>query len=154
MFDLNSYWFWIAASLVAITALLGWYRTKNLPPKQKELSKLFYSFGIFQIIIWYAIFNLLTFKLPFLGDLTTVPENINSLEETRKVLQNHNALLKELRETLSGFTGIVFFLGIAFINLVLQPIYNFAKAITPDDNEKILDLNIKERKSIFGLNDE
>ncbi len=150
MFDLYSYWsLGCLIGIIGIVSIIGSYKTKNLPPKQKELSQLFYAFAIFGVLTIFLIFG-----LPLFYDFTFVPEKINTLDEAQKILAKQNESLEELRDKLDRFRYVVYMFLLFFVTSILPSIYNFAKAITPIDNKNILNLDVEDDKPIFGLNNE
>lgn len=141
MFSVHNFWY-LGLMVVAVTTVMfvGKYKASKLPPKQKALRQLGYSFISFGVIIAFLIFS-----LPYFDGFDYVPQEIKNLEEAHKILQKQSKSLEEIRDNLTQLRYIIYFFFLFFGMIVLQSIYNFAKAITPNDEEK---------KPIFGLNDE
>ncbi len=136
-------WFWVFVVLFAFVVIFSNYQTKKLPPMQKELSRLFYSFVFFGM---YVVF--LTFF--FLLDNNTsifLPNKGNEIEEMQKIIKEQSATISNIKMT-------IYFFFMFFLTNLLPAIYNFAKAITPNDIEKTVDLEIEDKKPILGLNSE
>jgi ubiquinone/menaquinone biosynthesis C-methylase UbiE len=137
MFSIHNFWhLGFLVIVVAAFSIIGRYKTKNLPPKQKELRQLYYSFITFGIITVFLIFS-----LPFFYGFDYVPKEIKDLEEAQRILQNQSKSVEEMRDKLSEFKDIIYFFFIFFGMTVLQSIYNFAKAITPVEKENMLNLD-------------
>ena len=141
----ENYWFWILIYLLAIIIIkiVEYYRTKKLPPKQKELHRLYYAFVEFGC---YTVLLVFFFMLRD-GFANSSTANTSNLEEIQNILRQQDNHIFNIKITL------LFFLMIFLMDL-LPAIYNFAKAITPNDSEKILNLDNdnKEKKPILGLN--
>ena len=142
MFDFEGHWFWIFFALLAIVAIIGKYKSRKLPPKQKALSELSFSITIFSLMALFLSFGFLTSGFP-----TYIPQKIDSLEEAQRILQEQNKIL-------FNFIFSVYFLLLYLLVGLLPAIRDFAKAITPNDEEKTLNLNAEEQKPILGLNND
>ena len=142
MFDFDGKWFWMfLVSLVIIYVFLNYfykYKTKKLPPNRAALFKLFFSLLTFGLVLAFLVFNFSLLKF------SDVPQKINSLDEARTILQEHNTIINNLK-------FIIYFFFICLVGDLLPAIYNFAKAVTPLENEKVLNMDF-EKKHIFGLN--
>ena len=138
MFDFEGYWFWIFFALLAIVAIIGKYKSRKLPPKQKALSELSFSITVFSLMALFLSFGFLTSGFP-----TYIPQKIDSLEEAQRILQEQNKIL---------FSA--YFLLLYLLVDLLPAIRNFAKAITPNEEEKTLNLKVEEKKPILGLNND
>jgi energy-coupling factor transporter transmembrane protein EcfT len=130
---------WHLAMLVAgiiIITIIAAFRTRNLPPKQEALRRLYYSFVAFGFLIMFLIFS-----LPDFYGFSYVPQEIKNLEEAQGILQEQSKNLEEMRDGLKELRYIIYLFLFSFIMFVLQSIYNFAKAVTPVETEKVLNLD-------------
>ena len=141
MFNFISYWFWIFLVLYLIIIAFGKYKTKKLPPKQKALATLYYSFVGFGFYVGFLVFFILLGN----GFNADVPHNTTDIKEIQNILLEQNLHIFNIKTTL-----IFFFLF--FVADILPTIYGIAKMVMPADNDKILNVNIEEKKPILGLN--
>jgi len=137
MFSIHNIWHlvFLVAGVIVI-AIVSAYRTRDLPPKQEALRKLYYSFVTFGFIIAFLIFS-----LPGFYGFNYVPQDIKSFEEAQRILQDQSKSLEEMREGLKELKHIIYFFLFFFGMIMLQSIYNFAKAITQVEKENILNLD-------------
>lgn len=142
MLSIHSFWYlglMVASTLTVL--FIGKYKSDKLPPKRKELRMLGYSFVAFAIILGFLLTS-----LPLFSGYDYFPQEVKDMEEAQRILQDQSKSLKELRSNLTDFRDVTYFFLLFFGMFVLQPVYNFAKAITPVDpveKKKVLNLDVE-----------
>lgn len=135
MFNLADSWhLWLLVFVIAIVAIIGRYKAKDLKTPEKELCNLRLSIILFGIVAFFALMT-----QPIFYHHSYIPADFKTLEDAREVIKDLDSDLKEVNENLEDASRGLSLILLALFVGVLPSILNFARAIVPvnpEDNDK------------------
>jgi len=132
MFNLADSWhWWLLLLAIAIIAIIGRYKAKDLRSPEKELCILRYSMILFGIVVGFVYVT-----QPLFHHYLYLPTDFNTLEEAHKVIRDLDSSLKEVNENLEQASRDLRLILLVLFVSVLPAIYNFSKAIMPENKNK------------------
>ncbi|MBX7055202.1 MAG: hypothetical protein K1X36_09620 [Pyrinomonadaceae bacterium] len=131
---------------------LSWYRSKDLPSPNKELTRIRFAIlliGIMFLPIFLSNWPSLSFYIP------TFDGEIETIQDAQKALVEQNEILKKLAEAIQSYNFYTFLLVAVLIGDVLPALYCFSAALVPgeridDDIEDDKIISIFEEDKKYG----
>jgi hypothetical protein len=155
MLDIKDGWtFYILLALFVGGIIFGNYRAGKHPSPRKELSKMGVS-----LVIMGATALLFFMSFPTSIYLSSVPENLATLDEAQKVLQRQHEDLQRLNKSIESASFALYLFMLFGLNFAVSSIWEFGKALVKavEDNsaEGITNMGSKAKLDrLFNFDDE
>ena len=127
---------------------LSWYRSKDLPSPNKELTRLRFSILLFTIMflpVIYSNWPSLSFYIP------TFDAELKTIQDAQKTLVEQNEILQKLAEEIHSYNFYIFLFLAVLVGDVVPALYRFSAALVPGER---IDDDIEEDKIISIFEEE
>lgn len=127
---------------------LSWYRGKDLPSPNKELTRLRYAIlllGIMFLPILFSNWPSLSFYIP------TFDAELKTIQDAQKALVEQNEILKKLAKEIHSYNFYTFLFLAVLVGDMVPALYRFSAALVPGER---IDDDIEDDKIISIFEEE
>lgn len=126
----------------------SWYRSKDLPSPNKELTRLRFAIlllGIMFLPIFFSNWPSLAFYIP------TFDEELKTIQDAQKALVEQNEILKKLAEEIRSYNFYTFLFLAVLVGDVVPALHRFSAALVPGER---IDDDVEDDKIISIFEEE